>query len=112
MNIRSKNFSDKDEVQLYLFSDGFFGKNFYTPKGWIFAWMMEVDGQYSKKNRIKGNIVNNSGGNVVYATPSIWISSKELIIQVGVSLPVTQNLFGHQHKFDYAFNLNFGWSFY
>lgn len=95
----------------FLYQMGF-GKNFYTPKGWIFAWMMEVDGQYNKKNRFNGITDTNSGGNVIYATPSIWISSKQLIIQFGISLPVTQNLFGHQHKFDYAFNLNFGWSFY
>lgn len=88
------------------------GRNIPSPKGWIYAWIVEVDGQYSKKNRIHGNIDSNSGGNVLYLTPSIWISSKEFLLQCGFSIPLNQNLFGRQHKFDYAFNLNCAWSFY
>ena len=95
----------------FLYQMGF-GRNFPSPKGWIYAWMIEVDGQYNKKNRIDEIIDNNSGGNTIYVTPSIWISSKEMLFQFGVSLPVNQNLFGDQNKFDYALNLNFAWSFY
>lgn len=95
----------------FLYQMGF-GRNVSSPKGWIYAWMVEVDGQYNKKNRIDGIIDDNSGGNVVYVTPSIWISSKKMLLQFGVSLPVNQNLFGKQNKFDYAFNFNFAWSFY
>lgn len=88
------------------------GRNLPSPEGWIYAWMIEVDGQYSKKNRIKGEIDGNSGGNVILVTPSVWISSKEMLLQFGVSLPINQHLFGTQNKFDYALNLNFAWSFY
>ncbi len=95
----------------FLYQCGF-GRNFPSPKGWIYAWMVEIDGQYSKKNRIHRVLDNNSGGNALYVTPSIWISSKEMLVQFGVSVPVNQNLFGHQHKFDYALNFNFAWSFY
>ena len=96
---------------MFLYQMGF-GRNFPSPEGWIYAWMIEFDGQYNKKNRIDGIIDSNSGGNVIYITPSIWISSKEMLLQFGVSLPVNQNLFGIQNKFDYALNLNFAWSFY
>jgi hypothetical protein len=88
------------------------GKNIPSPEGWIYAWLLEVDGQYNKRNRIHGDIDPNSGGNTIYVTPSIWVSTKEMIFQFGVSLPVNQNLFGEQRKFDYALNLNFSWSFY
>lgn len=88
------------------------GRNIPSPEGWIYAGMVEFDGQYNKKNRIDGILDNNSGGNVIYVTPSIWISSKEMVLQFGISLPINQNLFGKQRKFDYAINLNFGWSFY
>lgn len=88
------------------------GRNIPSPKGWIYAWMFEVDGQYNKKNRIDGTIDNNSGGNVIYVTPSLWVSTKEMLCQFGVSIPVSQNLFGHQHKFDYSLILNVAWSFY
>jgi hypothetical protein len=95
----------------FLYQFGF-GRNIPSPEGWIFAWMIEVDGQYNKKNRIHGAIDPNSGGNTIYVTPSLWISSKEIILQFGVSLPVNQNLFGHQRKFDYSYIFNFAWSFY
>ena len=88
------------------------GRNIPSPKDWIYAWMVEVDGQYNKKNRIDGNIDNNSGGNFLYITPSIWVSTKEILFQFGVSLPINQNLFGKQRKFDYALNFNLAWSFY
>lgn len=97
------------EQFLYQFG---FGRNIPSPQGWIYAWMVEIDGQYSKKNRARGIVDRNSGGNVIFATPSLWISSKDILIQFGVSLPITQNLFGRQQKFDYALNFNFGWSFY
>ncbi len=88
------------------------GRNIASPEGWIYAWLVEIDGQYTKKNRVNGVLDANSGGNVVYATPSLWISSNEIIIQFGVSLPISQHLFGYQQKFDYALNVNFAWSFY
>lgn len=95
----------------YLYQFGF-GKNIPSPAGWIYAWMIEFDGQYNKKNRIKGKIDPNSGGNTIYVTPSLWVSSKELLFQFGISFPVNQHLYGKQNKFDYVLNLNFAWSFY
>jgi len=88
------------------------GRNVPSPEGWIYAWMVEVDGQYNQRNRICGEIDYNSGGNFIFVTPSIWVSSKEFLLQFGVGFPVTQNLFGHQRKFDYSLNLNIAWSFY
>lgn len=95
----------------FLYQFGF-GRNIPSPEGWIYAWMLEIDGQYTKKNRIRGILDDNSGGNVIFATPSLWISSKEVLLQFGVSFPLQQNLFGNQHKLDYVINLNFAWSFY
>jgi hypothetical protein len=96
---------------LFLYQMGF-GRNIPSPEGWIYAWMIEVDGQYNKRNRINGVIDPNSGGNVIYVTPSVWVSSKEMLLQFGVSFPIAENLFGNQKRFDYALNLNFAWSFY
>ncbi len=88
------------------------GKNIPSPKEWIYAWMIELDGQYSQKNRIDARVDPNSGGNLLWVTPSLWISSKKMLFQFGVSFPINQNLFGRQHTIDYALNLNFAWSFY
>lgn len=69
-----------------------------SPPGWLFAAMVEVDGTYSWKNRVKGEVDPNSGGNVIYVTPSLWFSSNKLIFQFGAGYPVVQHLFGHQER--------------
>lgn len=88
------------------------GRNLPSPEGWIYAWMVELDGQYTQKNRIRGRLDNNSGGNIIFVTPSIWLSSKEALLQIGATLPIAQNLFGKQHKIDYSLIAQFAWSFY
>lgn len=81
-----------------------------SPCGWIFALMFEIDGVYAWKDRIKGQIDPNSGGNVIYFTPSIWISSKHLIFQLGAG-PVLDQLNGHQPKRYLSADLNLGYTF-
>lgn len=95
-----------------FFYQGGLGRNFCSPDGWIYAWMVEVDGQYNKKDKIFGVIDPNSGGNVIYVTPSLWVSKRHFLMQFGMSFPVNQNLFGNQRKYDFAFVFNIGWSFY
>ena len=95
----------------FLYQCGF-GKNVLTiDHEWIVAWMLEVDGQYIEKNKIKSIIDPNSGGNAVYITPSLWVSSKQLVVQLGMGFPVVQHLFGQQHKNNYLLAVNFGWTF-
>lgn len=89
----------------FLYQGGF-GRHLINIKG----WMIEGDGQYSQRNKINGGIDFNSGGNVVYVTPSLWVSSKKLIVQLGVGLPVTQNLYGNQTKDSYLLVANLGWA--
>lgn len=88
------------------------GRNIPSPPGWIYAWMIEVDGQYGQRNRIFGEIDHNSGGNIVFVTPSLWFSNRYFLIQFGPSFPINQNWFGIQGKFDWGFNFNMAWSFY
>lgn len=88
------------------------GHNIPSPPGWIYACMVEVDGQYNQKNRFKGKIDPNSGGNVIIVTPSLWFSTKDMLVQFGLGFPILQNLFGKQNKIDYVFTINVAWSFY
>jgi hypothetical protein len=88
------------------------GRTIATPPGYIYAWLVELTGQYYKKNRIHGQLDPNSGGNYIFITPSLWVSSKNFLIQAGFSFPINQNIFGKQQRLDYAFNLNCAWSFY
>lgn len=95
----------------FLYQWGF-TRRVTSPEGWIFAWMLELDGQYYRKNRIHGKIDHNSGGNIFLVTPSLWASSKDMVAQFGISIPVNQNFYGRQGKFDFVLNFNFAWSFY
>ena len=40
----------------FLYQFGF-GRTIPSPEGWIYAWMIEIDGQYNKKNRIHGTLL-------------------------------------------------------
>jgi hypothetical protein len=75
-----------------------FGIYIPSPRGWIFNWLVEFDGIYFWKNKINNLVDPNSGGNVIYITPSIWISSKRIILQFGSGYPAVQHLFGDQPK--------------
>lgn len=94
----------------YLYQTGF-GRNIASLHGWIFAWMVEFDGLYTSKTRVRGIIDNNSGGNVVYLTPSLWASSEHVIIQLGAGGILTQHLFGNQSRYTHQIVCNLGWTF-
>lgn len=88
------------------------GRNIVSiDSSWIFAWMIEVDGQYSQKDRIRGIMDPDSGGNVIYLTPSLWISSKKIIIQLGAGVPISQHLFGNQKRNNYLLVADLGCTF-
>lgn len=87
------------------------GSNIPSPSGWIFAWMVEFDGEYFWKNKIKDSLDPNSGGNVIYITPSLWVSSKNFIGQLGIGYPCVQHLFGDQSKKFLLIVFNFGYTF-
>ncbi len=93
----------------YLYQVGF-GRNITDANGWILAWMIEVDGTYAQHDRFKGILNVNSGGNVVFVTPSIWASTKRFIFQLGVGAPAIQNLYGQQAQNNWAVSADLGWA--
>lgn len=87
------------------------GRNIPSPCGWIFAWQIEFDGLYAWKDRIKSTTDPNSGGNVIYITPSLWASTENLILQLGTGYPALQHLNGKQSKKFLSVVFNFGITF-
>jgi hypothetical protein len=88
------------------------GRNILSrPSEFIFTGMIELTGLYGGKNKIKGKVDSNSGGNSLFLTPSLWISTQKFIVQLGVGFPIVQRLFGDQHKNHYLLAANFGWTF-
>lgn len=95
----------------FLYQCGY-GRNISAVKSeYIFAWMLEIDGQYNQKNKLRTIDDPNSGGNTIYVTPSLWLSSSQWVAQLGVGLPVAQHLYGNQKRNYYSLNFNIGWTF-
>jgi hypothetical protein len=67
------------------------GRNIPSPCGWIFAWQIEFDGEYSWKSKFKDLRIAIQAGNVIYITPSFWASSEKLIFQLGAGYPAVQH---------------------
>lgn len=85
------------------------GRNIYAIESQlIIAWLVELDGTYSGKNKINNVVDPNSGGNVVYFTPSIWVSTPHWIFQVGAGPAVIQHLLGNQTKNTYLLVASLG----
>ncbi len=94
------------------FYQGGFGKNIcYVASEWIFSWMIEFDGQFSEKDVFLQELIQDSGGNIIYATPSIWFSTQKLVFQFGVGVPVVQRWNGQQTKHKYLIAADFAWKF-
>lgn len=70
-------------------------------KKYICSGLLEFNGEYSEKTQLASHVVPNTGGNIIYATPSLWFSTPKLIVQVGISLPVSQHWYGTQANISY-----------
>jgi hypothetical protein len=81
-------------------------KNKYT-----FSGLIELNGQYTEKNKVFGQTIPDSGGNVIFIAPSLWFSTQKLIIQLGIALPIFQHLYGDQVKNKYNIAASLGWTF-
>ncbi|HHT0593336.1 TPA: hypothetical protein ACTXXA_002249 [Legionella anisa] len=72
-----------------------------TEKKYILFGLLELSGQYSAKTKFNSHTVPNTGGNIIYATPSLSFSTPKIMIQVGISLPVAQYWYGNQSNISY-----------
>lgn len=94
----------------YLYQAGL-GRNLTTtPKGML-AFMTEITGTYAEHNRIHAHLDPDSGGNIVYITPSLWGSTQHGIVQLGVGWPVLQHSNGNQLRQTYLLVANVAWTF-
>jgi hypothetical protein len=88
------------------------GRRITQSEKWLYCCLLELDGVYSWKGKLAGNTDPNSGGNQIFLTPSIFISSVEhFIFQFGAGFPVAQHLNGDQLKNDWLLQMNLGWTF-
>lgn len=72
------------------------GHNLHHFKKWILLLLIEGNGIYSQRDKIDGCINPNSGGNIFYVGPTLFLSNKRFIFKVGIQCPVAQHLYGAQ----------------
>lgn len=94
----------------YLYQGGFGHVIADSPSKWILSWLMELDGQYANKDKLNGIPNPNSGGNVIYVTPSLAYSNQNIILQFGPSFAFAQHLFGQQNNNHYAYSMKITWT--
>ena len=73
--------------------------------------MIELFGIYNQRNKMHGAIDYNSGGNTFFIGPSLWFSTKQLVVQIGIAFPVAQHNHGMQAKDTYFIAANIGFKF-
>ena len=94
------------------FYDAGIGRNIKSETNrYIFFALLEMDGNYSQSSQFFDIGDTNSGGNVIYLTPSLWFATPHVFIQPGISIPVLQNLKGEQERINYFASLNIGYTF-
>ena len=89
------------------------GYNFYSiSDGMQLLGLFEFTSTVSDPSKVQGQTNPNSGGYVFLATPSIWFSTKRLIFQLGMTLPIDQAYNGFQNHLNYTLLANVGYTFY
>ena len=94
----------------YMYQAGIGRNIFFVGEQSSLFGLLELDGNYTEKNRGFGADFADSGGNVITLTPSLTLSTQTLMVQVGIGFPVVQNLYGSQNKMDYFIASNIVWT--
>lgn len=95
----------------FLYQAGFGHNIAYKTDEWILMWMVEMIGNDSGARKFNGRSLPNTGGNVIMVGPSLWYSTPEVIVQLGVAAIPYQNLNGVQSKSNFYLVLDAGWKF-
>jgi len=88
------------------------GRNIHgNPDDYILTAILEINGFYDGPDIINGVLDCNSGNNTIYVGPSLWFSTKKLILQAGIEFPIVEQLRGIQPQKQYLATLTVGWKF-
>ena len=94
----------------YLYQAGL-GRNIISVSDrFILFALLEFEGQFTEKDTDFRHHLPNTGGNVISLDPSLWFSTKRLILQAGFSIPMVQQLNGNQTKINYSFLGQITWT--
>lgn len=109
--IASSKFKGEKPGNRFLYQAGICKNISYSSKKWILSGLFEFYGLYAGRDKIRGKINNNTGGNIICIGPALWFSTQQFIIEIGAVFPVLQQLHGKQSKYHYFVALDIGWKF-
>jgi hypothetical protein len=67
--------------------------------------LAELNWETLMRNELDGLDVSNSGGNLLFLSPSFFLTYRNWAVKGGVQIPLYQNLYGNQPGEDYRFKL-------
>ncbi len=73
------------------------------------VWLLELNGEYGRRNGEKGVGIIDSGGSQWFVSPGIMWTLRNFAIKAGMQIPVFSNLNGVQNDSDYRARLEFEW---
>lgn len=79
----------------------------YPAKQW--NAYLELNGEFSRRDSLKGVTLGDSGGNVAFVSPGIQFYYSSFLVEASLRIPAIQNLNGTQLKFHPAFTAGFRW---
>lgn len=95
----------------YLYQAGF-GRNISSVPGkYELEFLIELGGTYFERTYTNGSINPLSGGNIIYATPSLWYSTPNWFLQLGCSVPVVQSWNDPSNINRYIISSSIGYTF-
>lgn len=95
----------------FLYQYGF-GRRIYNNAEWLVAWMCECTGELAMRDTNQGITLPNSGGNLIFVTPSLFMSTKRhFVFQIGFGFPIVHQLHGHQNRKEYLIQSKTSWNF-
>jgi len=67
----------------------------------------EANGVFSRKGKLNGITIDDSGGNIIFFSPGIQFATKRYILEASIQLPVIQDLNGNQVETDFVLTAGF-----
>ncbi len=73
------------------------------------VWLLELNGEFSRRDRRYGSSLANTGGAEWFLSPGIFWTRRNFAIKAGIQIPIAHDLNGVQQKSDYRATLVFEW---
>lgn len=67
-----------------------------------FNLVLELNGEYTQKDKSPGSVIKDSGGNMLFISPGIQWAAKRWVWEASLQLPLIQDLNGNQLETDYS----------